>query len=139
MIALEIPAIDYLPVKTIFAYLEAGDADGFFDHVADDVIWTVEGTHPLAGRYTSKEAFREHTFTRLAKFLPDGPKLRVDNILVSGPWAIVELSSHAVARNGMPFENKYCWLTRFCGETIVEVRAYLDSALVQKLIDENEA
>jgi ketosteroid isomerase-like protein len=138
MQALEIPAIDFLAVKSIFAPLEDGNADEFFAHVADDVVWTVEGTHPLAGRYLSKESFREHTFDRLAKSLPDGPHLRVDNILVSGPWAVVELTSHAVGRNGMPFENHYCWLTRFCGETIVEVRAYLDSALVQKLIDENE-
>lgn len=40
--------------------------------------------------------------------------------------------------SGMRFDNRYCWVIRFAGETIVEVRAYLDSALVQKLIDENE-
>lgn len=138
MQALEIPAIDYLPVKAIFSHLESGDLDEFFSHVSDDVVWTVEGTHPLAGRYISKDAFRERTFDRLARSLPDGPKLVVNNVLVSGPWAVVEMSSHAVAKNGMPFENNYCWITRFCGEKIVEVRAYLDSALVQRLIDENE-
>jgi uncharacterized protein len=26
----------------------------FWDRVADDVDWTVEGTHPLAGRYHNK-------------------------------------------------------------------------------------
>jgi uncharacterized protein len=52
--------------------------------------------------------------------------------------AVVELRSHAIAKNGMRFDNRYCWVTRFDGETIVEVRAYLDSALVQKLIDENQ-
>jgi ketosteroid isomerase-like protein len=40
--------------------------------------------------------------------------------------------------NGKPFDNRYCWVTRFSNETIVEVRAYLDSALVKQLIDENE-
>jgi ketosteroid isomerase-like protein len=43
-----------------------------------------------------------------------------------------------VARNGTPFRNRYCWICRFDHGKIVEVRAYLDSALVQKLIDENE-
>ena len=38
----------------------------------------------------------------------------------------------------MRFDNRYCWVIRFKAEMIVEVRAYLDSALVQKLIDENE-
>ncbi|SLM49870.1 conserved protein of unknown function [Nitrospira japonica] len=37
----------------------------------------------------------------------------------------------------MRFDNRYCWVMRFEGAVIVEVRAYLDSALVQRLIDEN--
>ena len=59
-------------------------------------------------------------------------------MLTDGDWAVVELRSHAIAKNGMRFDNRYCWVTRFDGETIIEVRAYLDSALVQKLIDENQ-
>jgi uncharacterized protein len=59
--------------------------------VADDVDWTVQGTHPLAGRYRTKREFREHTFAKLAKVLPQGPQLRVLNVLVSGDWAAVEL------------------------------------------------
>ena len=43
----------------------------FWDRVADDVDWTVEGTHPLAGRYHNKTQFLEATFTRLAGVLPD--------------------------------------------------------------------
>ena len=37
-------------VHQIFRNLESGDGKGFFEHVADDVDWIVEGTHPLAGR-----------------------------------------------------------------------------------------
>jgi ketosteroid isomerase-like protein len=57
-------------------------------------------------------------------------------VLVDHDWAAVELRSYATAKTGMRFDNRYCWVMRFQGETIVEVRAYLDSALVQKLIDE---
>ena len=39
---------------------------------------------------------------------------------------MVELVSRATARNGMRFDNHYCWVVRFDGDTIVEVRAYLD-------------
>jgi ketosteroid isomerase-like protein len=38
----------------------------------------------------------------------------------------------------MPFNNTYCWIVKFEKEIIIEVRAYVDSALVQKVIDENE-
>ena len=47
----------------------------FWARVADDVDWTVEGTHPLAGRYRSKAQFIEATFARLGGVLADGVKL----------------------------------------------------------------
>ena len=124
-------------VREIFSHLETGSGDQFFDHVADNVDWTVEGTHPLAGRYLSKKDFYANTFARLNKILPGGTQLHVESVLTDGNWAAVELRSHATATNGMRFDNRYCWLVRFEDKRIVEVRAYLDSALVQKLIDEN--
>lgn len=124
-------------VEAVFAKLLIGDGAAFFAHVADEVDWTVMGTHPLAGRYRDKEAFRMGTFAKLARALPQGPQLSVTSILVSGAWAVVELRSDAVAKNGLRFDNRYCWVTRFSAGKIVEVRAYLDSALVQRLLDEN--
>jgi uncharacterized protein len=125
-------------VKLIFAYLESGSGKRFFEHVADNVDWIVEGTHPLAGHYKSKQEFQSHTFERLNRILPSGPELHVEHVLTDRDWAVVEMRSNAVARNGMRFDNRYCWVLRFADEKIVEVRAYLDSALVQRLIDENE-
>jgi ketosteroid isomerase-like protein len=124
-------------VRSLFRGLESGDGAAFFAHVADDVDWTVEGTHPLAGRYHSKAEFQEHTFAKLAKVLPGGAQLHVTGVITSGDSAVVELQSMAVAKNGLRFDNRYCWVIRFAGGKIVEVRAYLDSALVQRLFDEN--
>ncbi len=130
-------SIDEQTVRSIFAGLEHGDGDAFFEHVADDVDWTVMGTHPLAGHYPSKSAFQEGTFGKLGKVLPDGAQLRVTNVVIGGDVAVVELVSGATARNGMRFDNHYCWVVRFDGGTIVEVRAYLDSAMVAELFRQN--
>jgi uncharacterized protein len=65
--------------------------------------------------------------------------LRVTHILVDSDSAAVEMESLSSALNGKPFDNRYCWIVRFSDGTIVEVRAYLDSALVQRLIEENES
>ena len=125
-------------VKSLFANLEEGKSGAFFEHVADDVNWTVMGTHPLAGTYHTKADFLAHTFARLDKILKEGVVLRVTNILVDGDSAAVELESLSTALNGKPFDNRYCWVVHFSNGTIMDVRAYLDSALVQCLIDENE-
>ena len=58
-------------------------------------------------------------------------------MLVCGDCAQVELESLATTQSGLRFENKYYWIMRFANNQIVEVHAYLDSALIQKLFDEN--
>ncbi len=131
------PPVSIAYVQEIFRNLESGDGKKFFDHVAEDVDWIVEGTHPLAGHYRSKSEFLAHTFEKLAKVLPQGTQLWVEHALVSGDWAVVELQSHATAKNGLRFDNRYCWVCRFLDGGIVEVRAYLDSALVVRLFAEN--
>lgn len=102
-----------------------------------NVDWIVEGTHSLAGHYHSKLDFLAHTFEKLAKVLPQGTQLRVEHTLVSGDWAVAELHSLAIAKNSLRFDNRYCWLCRLSGDKIVEIRAYLDSALVTRLFQEN--
>ena len=51
--------------------------------------------------------------------------------------AVVELHSLATAKNGLRFDNRYCWVVHFDGDTIDRVRAYLDSAMVARLFEEN--
>lgn len=129
--------LDLTHIHDIFKALETGGGSEFFTHVADDVDWIVEGTHPLAGHYHSKSDFLANTFEKLGKVLPRGAQLRVEHAMVSGDWAVVELRSLATANNGLRFDNRYCWLCRFKNDRIVEVRAYLDSALVARLFAEN--
>jgi len=128
--------LDAVAVRKIFSLLENG-YDAFFEHVADEVDWTVHGSHPLAGHYRSKREFIDATFARIARILRGGTQLRVLHVATSGDWATVEMQSMATALNGMRFDNRYCWVARFRDARIVEVRAYLDSALICELFQEN--
>ena len=124
-------------VREIFKGLESGDGAAFFDRVADDVDWTVMGTHPLAGHYLSKRAFIAGTFAKLGQVLPNGAQLRTEHLIVKDDQSVVELHSFATAKNGMRFDNRYCWVVHFRKGVIVRVRAYLDSAMVTQLFQEN--
>ncbi len=125
-------------VSDIFAHLQTGEGEKFFEHVADDVSWTVMGTHPLAGHYNSKDEFTRNTFERLNRIMPDGIALSVDNVLVDSNTAVVEMTANAQGLRGQPFPNKYCWVCEFEGDMIHRVRAYLDSALVGFTVAANE-
>ena len=130
-------AINEQYVRQLFKGLESGSGATFFEHVDDKVDWIVEGTHPLAGHYHSKADFIAGTFDKLDKVLPQGAQLVVEHILVSGNDAVVELRSLATARNGFRFDNRYCWAIHFNDQVIDRVRAYLDSAMVERLFEEN--
>lgn len=54
-------------VRAVFGGPQSASGPPFFDHVADDVDWTVQGTHPLAGHYRGNAAFLAGTFAKLAK------------------------------------------------------------------------
>jgi ketosteroid isomerase-like protein len=124
-------------VRRIFKGLEEGNGASFFEHVNNDVDWTVEGTHPLAGHYRSKADFVAGTFAKLDKVLPQGAQLIVEHVLVKDDQAVVELHSLATAKNGFRFDNRYCWVVHFDGDSIDQARAYLDSAMVARLFEEN--
>jgi ketosteroid isomerase-like protein len=110
----------------------------FWDRVAENVDWTVEGTQPLAGRYRSKAEFLAATFTRLEGVLVGGATLEVQHLYVDDDTSIAELLSTSKTNEGAIFDNRYCWVCRFDGDMIVEVRAYLDSAMVAYTILRNE-
>jgi ketosteroid isomerase-like protein len=69
--------------------------------------------------------------------MQNGIALHTDNIWLDGDTAAVELSTHSITKDGTPFNNRYCWVCRFDEDKIVEVRAYLDSALVKQVIEES--
>jgi uncharacterized protein len=125
--------------EALFGKLQSPETQPqFWARVADDVDWTVQGTHPLAGRYQSKQEFIDATFGRLADVLAGGVKLEVQHLFVDGNITIAELRSTSTTIEGAPFANTYCWVCRFEGDTIVEVRAYLDSAMVAYTVLRNE-
>lgn len=125
-------------IEIFRALADPDTAEQFFAHVADDVHWTVMGTHPLAGVYEDKNAFRRATFDRLAPLMREGVRLEVEHAHEAGDTVIVELRATSTTREGAPFDNRYCWVCRFDGEQIAEVRAYLDSAMVAYTVDRNE-
>ena len=93
--------------------------------------------------YTSKDEFTAATFHRLTPIMRDGVRLELKHLYVDGDTVIAELEATSTTLDGAAFDNHYCWVCRFAseavGEPIVEVRAYLDSAMVAWAIDRNES
>ncbi len=90
-------------------------------------------------------------------------RVYVQNIVIANEWVTAELLSDALALKGWRyvafhtfllcccpdqiggieslqcrFANAYCWVTRWENGKIVEVHAYVDSAMTTRLIEEAE-
>jgi len=126
--------IDQAWIVEIFSHLENGNPQGFFEHVSDDVVWEVTGTHPLAGIYTSKQDFIAGTISKLNEVLESPLSLKLLSCITDGRSASVELVANSITKKGAEYHNRYCWICEFESNKIVRVRAYLDSALVAKTL-----
>ena len=98
-------------IGKVFNNLAQGNFSAFFSNVIDDVDWNVQGSHPLAGRYTNKTAFYVNAVARLAQVenldFPD--VITVINIIggCSEEWSVQELREQAVMKNGRPLSSTF--------------------------------
>ncbi|CAK4031573.1 Hypothetical predicted protein [Lecanosticta acicola] len=127
-------------IEELCSALATSDTSPFFSRVSPNVTWDVMGTHPAAGHFTTLQAWKDGALGAVQTAL-DGPlALKPTNVCGGGEqeWAAVELEANATCKNGMPYNQRYVWMLRFDKSgTIVQARAYLDSALVQKAMVSN--
>ncbi|KAF5693634.1 ketosteroid isomerase [Fusarium denticulatum] len=126
-------------VRNIFAGPSKGDMASFWPHVEPNVDWTVKGTHcKVSGRYKSIEEFQQGT--RALSSTWAGPlHLVVQNVIIEGNQAAVELKAvNTQTKSGDPFPNEYTWVLGFNDNgKIATVRAYMDTDLVNRVIEKN--
>jgi uncharacterized protein len=125
-------------IERLFEAYEKGDSRPLFEHVSDDVHWTITGTNPLSGDYRSKREFLAATYERLAGVLKEPVRPSVLRIVAEGDLAVIEWRGHATSIVDRPYDNDYCWIIRVAEDRIVEVRAYFDGGLVEDLFHATE-
>lgn len=125
-------------VERVFAPLEKFDNKSFFDHVAPDVAWTITGhAHPLAGHH-DKASILKNALGRIGACMDSPIERKITSILVSGDWATVEHTAGAKTKTGGRYWQEFCWVCRFEGDMIVELRMYMDSAHARDIVEANE-
>ncbi|KAK0932540.1 hypothetical protein LTR29_015868 [Friedmanniomyces endolithicus] len=116
-------------IEKLCSHLATSDQSPFFTRVSPHVVWDV------------MESWKKGALGVINERLQQPLQLKVVNVVGGGAdqdWATVELEANGVCKNGMPYPQRYAWVMRFDESgTIVQVRAYLDSALVQKAVDQN--
>ena len=102
--------------------------------IAENVRWIITGSSVLAGVYTSRNDLINKAISRLKSSLDGGIQWSVNNVIIDGSFAVLEMTSKAVAKNGQPYNNQYVWILEFDGKMFHKVRVYFDDVLVDKII-----
>jgi ketosteroid isomerase-like protein len=120
-------------VRNAFAAWEAGDNRAFFGLVAPDVTWRVIGTTPLSGTYHSKKEFLIGT-AALSDAFAEPLVAEVVAVHEAGDNVVLQWHGTSRGRNGTPYDQHYCWVMKLADGKVTDVVAYLDTALLERML-----
>lgn len=118
-------------VRDAWDAISAGNIEGFFSRLADDVSWRFSGTHRFAGTFTGKDVLVAQLFEPLGEVLEGGIKVHIDTMTAEGDRVVMEAHGEAVSKAGQPYNNTYCLVITVRDGKIANVHEYLDSELVK--------
>lgn len=124
-------------IQSLFAKLEEGNSSAFFAQLDDKATWTISGSADLCGTWSKAEFLKAVSIINGA--LKEGLTFKVNHLHIAGDIVIAEMESNSTMLNEEPYAQSYCWVLRFEGEKIIEVRAYLDTLLFQRALLNNPA
>lgn len=121
-----------------FSNISSDNLPNLLKEFKDDINYTVTGTaSPFSGTYTSQGEVLEKVYKPILACFSEGMTGKVRNVFVSGDYAILEITAEAKQKNGELFRQEMCWVCRYEGDKIAELRYYADTAATEKLLKEN--
>ncbi|AHE54263.1 nuclear transport factor 2 family protein [Sphingomonas sanxanigenens] len=113
-------------VTAAFDRWAASGSNIFEELLSADVVWTIEGSGPSAGRFEGREAFVARAVRPFVSRLSTPVRPVAKRIWADGDHVIANWEGEGVARDGAPYRNSYVWIFRMRDGKAVEVTAYLD-------------
>jgi uncharacterized protein len=120
-------------IQQAFAQWGRGDMNAVFNLLADDVRWTVIGSTRASGSYHSKREFLEGAVRPLTAQLATPIRPTVLDVIAEGDKVAVQWDGRASAKNGKPYNQRYCWMMRLEDGRVREGVAYLDTEMISQL------
>ena len=123
-------------VREQFGSWETDNPGPFFESLPEKFTWTVAGAiNPLRGLYTSKEQCLQ-AFGQMMSKLTAPPVCKIVNVLVSGDYAVIEMTTAEESKAGKAYDEAMCFVVRYEGDKIAEIRMYADTAVEKEIFDE---
>jgi ketosteroid isomerase-like protein len=122
----------------IMGAMAQGRVRPLFDAMADDVTWRWMGVRQWSRAHQGKQTVIDTLFGGASETLGPSASIEVHGIYGDGDTVIVEQSGRNELPGGRRYDNNYCWVFRFAGGLIAEVREYMDTQLVTETFGADE-
>lgn len=119
-------------MQHVFAEMAKGNLDPFVDILAEDMKWSWMGTETWTRTFDGKEAVVNELLAEVKKTLTEPYEITPQRFITEGNYLVIEHTGKNTTPDGRPYHNRYCWVCRFSGGKLQEMREYMDTELVTK-------
>lgn len=116
-----------------YAALKAGNVDGYFDRLAEDVTVTYYGNHRFSRTFRGKADIMENFVPPLLDRLEGPIKITVTNAIAEGDQVFVEAQGESRTKDGLDYNNLYGIVLKLKDGKIAEIREYMDTELTKTI------
>ncbi|MCT7295587.1 nuclear transport factor 2 family protein [Ralstonia sp. CHL-2022] len=120
-------------LQAAFAELAVSNAKPFVDLMADDFSWVCTGTTQWSRRYAGKQTVLGELFAPLRAKLGRITTV-AHRFTADGDTVVVEAQGRNTTRDGVAYNNQYCFVIRMEEGKMHELIEYFDTDLVNRAL-----
>lgn len=121
-------------VQQIFVDSETGTGSTLLDNFAEDVRWVITGQWAWSQTFEGRDAVLNNLLGKVGNMLTRRMRTVASNFVAEGDYVVVEAKGDNLTTTGLRYDNDYCLIFKIKDGKIKEIKEYLDSALVEKVL-----
>ena len=120
-------------VANAFEAMGRSDIEPLVDLMTDDFAWIVEGKSTFSNRFDGKANVQRKLLQPLFDTFATPYRFEIDEIIAEGDRVVLLGRGQVRTKWGKDYDNHYCFVIRMADGRMVELREYLDTALVESV------
>lgn len=120
-------------VRTAFEAMGRSDIRPLCDLMRDDFAWIIEGQSRFSRSYDGKETVERDLLTPLFQAFATPYRFTIDEIIAEADSVVLRGRGAVRTKAGRDYNNSYCFVLQLEDGKLVELREYLDTALVERV------
>jgi uncharacterized protein len=120
-------------VRDAFEAMGRSDIRPLVHMMTDDFAWIIEGQSRFSRSHEGKEAVKRDLLQPLFEAFATPYRFTIDEIIAEADRVVVRGRGEVRTKAGKDYNNSYCFVLRLEDGQLVELREYLDTALVERV------